>query len=349
MVRRSLATLAFHPRVSAVRPVIHPDDQATFDRAAAGLDLLPPVAGGATRQESSRKGLESLASDPPRRVLIHDAARPLLDSAIIDRVLGALDAARAAIPVLPVNDTLKRATDHGTVDATVERAKLWRAQTPQGFEYAAILEAHRAAADQSLTDDAAVAEAAGLDVVMVAGSEENLKVTTGDDFRRAERLLAGRDFRVGTGFDAHRFAPGDHVVLCGVSIPHDRGLAGHSDADVGLHALTNAILGAMAAGDLGDHFPPSDAKWKNESSAVFLRHAATLVGERGGEIRHLDVTLICERPKIASHREAMQKCIAGIVGIDPTRVSVKATTTEGRGFTGRNEGVAAQAVATVAL
>ena len=348
VLRYSLETLATHPGIDAVRVVFNPDDAASYEAAARGLDLLSPVAGGAARQDSVRLGLESLAATAPARVLIHDAARPFLDRETIDRVLAALDDTPGAIPALPVKDTVKRGVS-GRVAETLDRSALWRAQTPQGFEYAAILAAHRAVQGSELSDDAAVAERAGLAVRLVAGSEANFKVTTAEDLEQAERLLLARhgDIRIGQGFDVHAFGPGDHVWLCGVKITHDRGLEGHSDADAGLHALTDAILGAIGAGDIGQHFPPSDPKWKGASSDRFLAHAAELAHAAGASIAHCDITLICERPKIGPHREAMRERIASILGIEPIRVSVKATTTEGMGFTGRGEGLATQAVATL--
>jgi 2-C-methyl-D-erythritol 4-phosphate cytidylyltransferase / 2-C-methyl-D-erythritol 2,4-cyclodiphosphate synthase len=350
VLRYSLETLANHPGIDAVRVVFNPDDAASYEAAARGLDLLPPVAGGAARQDSVRLGLESLAASPPARVLIHDAARPFLDRETIDRVLAALDDAPGAIPALPVKDTVKRGVA-GRIAETLDRSALWRAQTPQGFDYAAILAAHRAAQGSELSDDAAVAERAGLAVRLVAGSEANFKVTTAEDLEQAERLLLARhgDIRAGQGFDVHAFGPGDHVWLCGVKLPHERGLVGHSDADVGLHALTDAILGALGAGDIGQHFPPSDPKWRGAPSHLFLSHAGALVASAGGRIAHLDVTLICERPKIGPHRDAMVARIAEILALERGRVSVKATTTEGLGFTGRGEGIAAQAVATLRL
>ena len=350
LLRYSLETLARHPAIAHVRVVFNPDDQAQYDAASRGLDLLPPVAGGAARQDSVRLGLESLDGLKTERVLIHDGARPFLDTATIDRVLGALDQAPGAIPALPLRDTVKRGAD-GVVTDTVDRSSLWRAQTPQGFHYRPILAAHRAAAGNDLSDDAAVAERAGLAVRLVAGSEENFKVTTGDDLLQAERLLAARqgDIHTGQGLDVHAFGPGDHVWLCGVKIPHGQGLVGHSDADVGLHALTDAILGALGAGDIGVHFPPGDAKWRGAPSHLFLRHAADLVAAAGGSVAHVDVTLICERPKIGPHRDAMVARMAEILGIETRRVSVKATTTEKLGFTGRGEGIAGQAVATLRL
>jgi 2-C-methyl-D-erythritol 4-phosphate cytidylyltransferase/2-C-methyl-D-erythritol 2,4-cyclodiphosphate synthase len=297
-----------------------------------------------------RLGLESLAGLAPARVLIHDAARPFLAPAVIDRVVAALAEAPGAIPVLPLSDTVKRGVD-GRVVETLDRAQLWRAQTPQGFRYAEILAAHRAAAGSELPDDAAVAERAGIEVRLVAGDAANVKVTTSEDLARAERdlRLGEADIRTGQGFDVHAFGPGDHVWLCGVQVPHERGLVGHSDADVALHALTDAVLGAIGAGDIGMHFPPSDPQWRGAPSERFLRHAASLVAEAGGSIAHVDVTIIGERPKVGPHRAAMVERIAGILALDPRRVSVKATTTERLGFTGRGEGIAAQAVATVRL
>jgi len=350
LLRHAIDALRFHRGVAQLRIVYQPDDQALYDAATVGLDLLTPVAGGATRQESVRLGLESLAPLAPDRVLIHDAARPFVEAEIIDQVLAALDGAPGAIPAVKLSDTVKRGAD-GMVAETVDRSALWRAQTPQGFHYGAILAAHTAAAGRDLPDDAAVAEAAGLTVRLVAGSEANFKVTTREDFARAEQIIQSRqsDIRTGQGFDVHAFGPGDHVFLCGVRVPHEQSLVGHSDADVGLHALTDAILGALGAGDIGVHFPPTDPQWRGAPSHKFLAHAAGLVAEAGGTIAHVDVTLICERPKIGPHRAAMVQCIAEILGLDARRVSVKATTTEGLGFTGRGEGIAATALATLRL
>ena len=350
VLRHGLRTLVEHPGIAAIRVIIHPDDHALYAAAAAGLELLPPVSGGAQRQDSVRNGLESLADVPPELVLIHDGARPFLDRGVIDRVLAALDGHAGAIAALPVRDAVKRG-DGIRIAATIDRSALWRAQTPQGFQFGAILAAHRAAAGAELSDDAAVAERAGLAVALVEGSEDNFKVTTMDDLARAERLLAARcaDIRTGQGFDVHGFGPGDHIWLNGVAVPHTHGLIGHSDADVGLHALTDAVLGAIGAGDIGMHFPPSDPQWRGAPSHRFLRHAADLVAASGGIIAHVDVTVICERPKVGPHRQAMTARIAEILAIAPTRVSVKATTTEKLGFTGRGEGIAAQAVATIRL
>jgi 2-C-methyl-D-erythritol 4-phosphate cytidylyltransferase/2-C-methyl-D-erythritol 2,4-cyclodiphosphate synthase len=350
LLRHSVAALASHPRIANVLVAIRPEDRAPFDSAVAGLRVIPPVAGGTTRQDSVRLGLEALAAYRPERVLIHDGARPFPDTKLVDRVIDGLDRAVAAIPCLPLRDTIKRAED-GLIRETIDRSALWRAQTPQGFHFEAILAAHRAAIGRALTDDAAVAEAAGLAPLIVEGSEDNLKVTTPQDLAAAERLLAAgqSDVRVGQGFDVHPFAPGDHLWICGIEIPHGMSLAGHSDADVGLHALTDAVLGAIGAGDIGMHFPTSDPRWRGAASGQFLRHAADLVRHQGGVIAAVDVTIICERPKIAPHRAVMVERIAGILGIAPGRVSVKATTTEKLGFTGRAEGIAAQAVATVRL
>src|SRR5712691_8206706 len=303
VLRHAVAAFATHPRIAGVQVVIRDEDRGIFAAAVAGLAVLPPVPGGAERQDSVRLGLEALVPRDPARVLIHDGARPFPDPALIDRVLDALDRAPAAIPGLPLGDTIKRVAD-GAVRETVDRTQLWRAQTPQGFHFRAILAAHRAASGQVLTDDAAVAEAAGMAPIVVLGNEDNLKVTTAQDLAAAERLIAARtgDVRVGQGFDVHPFGPGDHIMVCGVAIPHEASLVGHSDADVGLHALTDAIFGAIGAGDIGMHFPPSDPQWKGASSDRFLAYAAGLARARGGGIAALDVTIICEQPRIGPHR-----------------------------------------------
>lgn len=355
VLRHAVERLLAHPGIADVRVVISPEDRARYDAAVAGLTLLAPVAGGATRQQSVRNGLESLAPLQPEAVLIHDAARPFLDNGVIDRVIAGIGRAPGAIAALPVVDTIKRAKDPAgpspRIETTTSRDRLWRAQTPQGFRFDAILEAHRAASGTEHTDDAAVAEAIGLAVELVMGSEENFKITTEGDLQRAERLLGGGgwEYRSASGYDVHRFAPGDAIMLCGIRVPHSAALEGHSDADVGLHALTDALLGAIGAGDIGQHFPPSDPKWRGADSSKFLAHAGELVAAKGGRITHLDVTIICERPKVGAHRAAMVERIAAILGLETGRVSVKATTTEGLGFTGRGEGIAAQATATVAL
>ncbi len=364
----SVRRFAAHPGVDRVRVVIDPSDRPLYDDAMRGSvdtgagKLLAPVAGGASRQESVLRGLESLADVPPDLVLIHDGARPLVPAAVIDGALAALAGHEGALPALAVSDSLKRAAPgEAVVAGSVPREGLWRAQTPQGFRYAAILAAHRSAAGGTLTDDAAVAESAGLGVALTAGDEDNLKITTERDFARAERILAADDgrsaraaeaafeTRVGMGFDVHRFGPGDHLMLCGVAVPHESGVIGHSDGDVGLHAIVDAILGALAAGDIGTHFPPSDEAWRGADSAGFAAHALALLGERGGRLCHVDVTLICERPRIGPHRAAMLARLSALLGLDESRISLKATTTERLGFAGRGEGIAAQALATVRL
>lgn len=349
VLAHTVSRLGSHPAIDAVRVVIHPDDESLYRRATAPFDLPPPVMGGPSRQDSVRAGLEALAARRPERVLIHDAVRPLPSAALIDRVLAALADAPGAIAALPVTDTLKRERD-GRIAATVERAGLWRAQTPQAFRFEMLLQAHRAAAGHDHTDDAAVAEAAGLGIALVPGDPDNLKITTAGDLERAERLLGeASETRVGSGFDVHRFGAGDHVMLCGIAVPHDHGLVGHSDADVGLHAATDAILGALGDGDIGSHFPPGDPRWKGAPSHTFVTFAGERVAKRRGAILHLDITLICQRPAIAPHREPMITRLAALLAVAPARVSVKATTTEGLGFTGRGEGIAAQAVATLRL
>lgn len=348
VMRRSLKAFMDHPDVSVVQAVIHPNHHELYDAAVQGLALPVPVDGGATRQGSVLNGLESLNADEPSTVLIHDAARPLVDPGVISRVLAALQTSPGAIPALAVADTLKR-SDGQFVETTVDRQGLWRAQTPQGFHYQNILAAHRQAGGDELTDDAAVAERAGLAVAIVEGSEDNVKVTRTGDMVRAERILGAGETRTGLGFDVHRFGPGDHVMLCGVKVPHEFGLEGHSDADVGLHAVTDALLGAIGEGDIGTHFPPSDPQWKGTESDIFLRHAGDMIAGMGGRISNIDVTLICEQPKIGPHRAAMIKRMAEILSITEHRISIKATTTERLGFTGRGEGIAAQAAATVVL
>jgi 2-C-methyl-D-erythritol 4-phosphate cytidylyltransferase / 2-C-methyl-D-erythritol 2,4-cyclodiphosphate synthase len=352
--------LLSHPAIARVLVVIHPDDRPLYDAAMRGIDdarLLPPVHGAQERSGSVRRGLEALAADPPDRVLIHDAARPFHSRATIDAVLAALDEADGACPALPVVDALWREAG-GLAEAAVERAGLWRAQTPQAFRFGPILAAHRALAGAGAADDVAAARAAGLRVRLVPGDEAAFKITTAADLARAremagrreaeERAMGAFDVRTGNGFDVHAFGPGDAVTLCGVKVPHERGLLGHSDADVGLHALTDAIFGALGEGDIGRWFPPSDPQWRGADSAVFLAKAAERAAARGFAIGCLDVTLICERPKIGPHAEAMREAVARIAGVDPERVSVKATTTERLGFPGREEGVAALATATLA-
>lgn len=337
------AAMALRPFMP-VACVIHPDDGERYRAATAGLDLLPPVFGGPDRQASVRNGLEALAADPPGHVLVHDAARPDLPPAVVRRIVEALETHDGAAPGLPVADTLKR-VEEGRSVGTVSRDGLWRIQTPQGFRFSALLEAHRQAAPGAFSDDTALAEAAGLTVAVVPGDARLEKVTEPGDAAR----LSVPDIRTGHGFDVHRLAPGDGVTLCGVRIAHDRTLAGHSDADVGMHALTDAILGALAEDDIGRHFPPSDPEWRGAASEIFLAHARDMASARGGRILHCDVTLVCEAPRIGPHRDAMRAELARILAIPVDRVSVKATTSEKLGFTGRGEGIAAQATATLAL
>lgn len=338
VVAHALAAFAGMPRVLTV----HPDDQALAEALRLDIKIVP---GGATRSASVKNALEALAGQGISKVLIHDGARPMVSAAVIARVIEALDQAAAAAPALPVSDALWRGAD-GRVTGTQDRSGLYRAQTPQGFRYDAILAAHRAHPGDA-ADDVAVARAAGLDVTIVAGDEDNLKLTFPDDFARAEAILRGRrmDLRVGNGFDVHAFCDGDGVWLCGVKVPHGKALLGHSDADVGMHALTDAIYGALAEGDIGRHFPPSDPQWKGAESHIFLRHAMRLARAKGFELANCDVTLICERPKVGPHAEAMRAALAAILQVDLERVSVKATTSERLGFTGREEGIAAMATA----
>jgi 2-C-methyl-D-erythritol 4-phosphate cytidylyltransferase/2-C-methyl-D-erythritol 2,4-cyclodiphosphate synthase len=308
----------------------------------AGIEGIRLVAGGETRQLSVRAALEALAETPPSSVLIHDAARPDLAPAVVERLLGALGSHAGAIPVLPVVDSLTIA-DGGVMTASARREDLRRVQTPQAFRFADILAAHRAwAGEADAGDDAQVARAAGLEVALVEGDERLRKLTFAEDFRTAVGMI-----RTGTGFDVHRLATGEPLWLCGVQIPHEKGLFGHSDADVGLHAVVDAILGACAQGDIGEHFSPGDPRWKGASSEKFIAHAVELADKAGYRVGNVDVTLICEAPKIAPHRQAMREKLANLLGVEAMQVSIKATTTEGLGLTGRGEGIAAQAIATL--
>ena len=346
-------TVLRHAAESLAGAVIQPvGDAAAIEVALAGLPHREPVPGGATRQASVRAGLEALAEEAPDIVLIHDGARPFVPAGTLAALLALLETHDGAIPALPVTDTLKRAAD-GRIAATVPREDLFRAQTPQAFRFATILALHRSAAPGA-TDDASLLEAAGLSVGLAPGDERNIKITVPEDLDRMERLLRETETRktetrTGTGFDVHAFAAARPLVLCGVTIPHDQGLAGHSDADVGIHALCDAIYGALAEGDIGRHFPPSDAEWKDADSARFLRHAAGRIAARGGRLVNADVTLICEHPKIGPHAATMQARLADLLGTEPARISVKATTTERLGFTGRGEGIAAQAAVAIEL
>ncbi|MBH5397301.1 bifunctional 2-C-methyl-D-erythritol 4-phosphate cytidylyltransferase/2-C-methyl-D-erythritol 2,4-cyclodiphosphate synthase [Bradyrhizobium sp. CNPSo 4010] len=354
VIHRAMEAFSRHADVFAVQPVVNPDDGAMFTAAVAGLRHEPPTNGGATRQASVLAGLEALAKHKPDIVLIHDAARPFVSEGVISRAIEAASRTGAAIPTVPVTDTIKVTGESGNVEATPERASLRIAQTPQSFRFDVILEAHRRAARDGrsdFTDDAAIAEWAGLTVATFEGDVANMKLTTPEDFVREEARLAAQlgDIRTGTGYDVHAFGEGDHVMICGVRVPHAKGFLAHSDGDVGLHALVDAILGALADGDIGSHFPPSDPKWKGASSDQFLKYAIERVTARGGRVANLEVTLICERPKIGPLRDTMRARIAEISGVDISRVAVKATTSERLGFTGREEGIAATASATIRL
>ncbi|MEM0923684.1 MAG: 2-C-methyl-D-erythritol 2,4-cyclodiphosphate synthase, partial [Pseudomonadota bacterium] len=326
---------------------------ALYDQAVAPLQspaLLPPVAGGAERAETVRLALEALEPHDPEIVLVHDAARPFASPSLYREIAEAAST-QGAIAAEPVVDALWREGVEGA-DAPVPRAGLWRAQTPQGFPFAALLAANRAAADPPALDDAEVFRRAGGQVALIPGEPENFKITNAADMARAEALAARKtsmDIRIGHGFDVHRFCAGNHVMLCGVAVPHSHGLSGHSDADVGLHALSDALYGALAEGDIGTHFPPSDPQWKGSESHIFLSHAAGRVSARGGKITLLDVTLLCERPKIGPHADAMKERVAEIAGLTPDRISIKATTMERMGFVGREEGMGCIATATVML
>lgn len=354
VIRASLSLFSWHGEVAAVQAVIHPDDVVLYEAAAKGLSLLPPVYGGASRQASVRAGLEALSGRSPDIVLVHDAARPFCSSGLVSRAIAACGKTGAAIPGLEVTDTIKRVDADGVITGTVDRSELRSVQTPQAFAYSALLEAHRKAASagrDDFTDDAALVEWAGLKVVTFAGETSNTKLTTDDDFSRAEakRLASLADLRIGSGYDVHTFGDGDHIMLGGIRVPHDRGVVGHSDADVVLHAAVDAILGALADGDIGKHFPPSDMRWKGASSDQFLKFAVDRVTQRGGKVAHIDITVVCEAPRVGPHRDAMRARIAEIAGMSVDRVAVKATTSEEMGFTGRREGIVAMATATVRL
>lgn len=354
MLHRTLTALLEVPKLAAVQPVIHPDDRDRYAAIAHDARILAPVFGGATRQASVRAGLEALAARKPAIVLVHDAARPFASAQLVARAIDAAKATGAAVPALPVADTVKAVDAEGRVAHTLDRAALRLIQTPQAFAFAPLIAAHRRAAAEGrddFTDDAALAEWAGMTVAVFPGEPGNSKITDAEDFARAEAMAAAArgDVRTGTGIDVHAFGPGDHVMLGGLRIAHTQALTGHSDADVVLHAATDAILGALADGDIGAHFPPSDPRWRGASSDRFLAFAVERVAARGGLIAHLDVTVVCEVPKIGPHRDAMRAAIARVAGLDIARVAVKATTSEKLGFTGRGEGIAAYATATVRL
>ncbi len=338
------AASALLPHIHLLQPV---GDAAPINAALAGLDHLPPVPGGATRQDSVRAGLQALAAHAPDLVLVHDGARPHIPDGTIQALIAALATHRGAIPAVALADTLKRAQD-GVITETIPRANLWRAQTPQAFHFATLLAAHQAPPHPGATDDAWLLEQAGHSVAIIAGHEENVKLTIAEDAARLERSLAPQMIpRIGTGFDVHVTKPGRKMILCGIDVPCEFGLDGHSDADVGIHALCDAIYGALAEGDIGRHFPPTEGEWKDADSARFLRHAASRIAARGGRLANADITLICERPKITPHAPAMRARLAELLGVSVDAISVKATTSERLGFTGRGEGVAAQAAVCV--
>ena len=353
VLARTVEAFLALPEVTSALAVIHPDHA---DRYAAlklaDPRLLPPVIGGASRQASVLEGLKALAPHRPDLVLIQDAARPFTAAKVVGDVLAALDHYEGALPALAVTDTIKRSVDGKQVATTEDRSQLFAAQTPQGFRFGQIFSAHMRASTirRQFTDDAEIAEWAGLRVAMVAGDRDNLKITHPEDFARAERILSGdqiMETRVGTGFDVHPFEPGDAVWLGGVRIPHKAKLKGHSDADVALHALTDAILGAIGEGDIGVHFPPSDMQWRGAASTIFLKHAGALVARASGRIVNLDVTIVCEAPRIGPHVAAMQGIIAETLEIATSRIAIKATTSEQLGFTGREEGIVAMASASI--
>ena len=339
-----------HKKIDAVRIVIHPDDQDLYDTATGGLNLLSPVYGGPERQDSVRNGLESLEELSPLNVLIHDSVRPFVSHSLIDRILNMLLDGKGCIPGVPIMDAIKL-IDDGKIVKSLERSNIWRVQTPQGFPFDQILAAHRSLIGNNLADDAAVAEAYGLSVVVVQGLLDNEKITNKEDLEKAmqKHSLKFPDIRVGNGYDVHRFSKGDFVTICGIKIPFSFGLEGHSDADVGLHALTDAILGALGKGDIGEYFPSTDEQWRNASSHIFLRHAGEVLSSMNASVQNLDITIICEVPKISPYRDEMKNNICEILSISPSRVNVKGKTNETLGFIGRKEGIAAQATATILI
>jgi 2-C-methyl-D-erythritol 4-phosphate cytidylyltransferase/2-C-methyl-D-erythritol 2,4-cyclodiphosphate synthase len=351
MLRRTIMAFKNNPKIDKIRVVFNEKDGDLYQSATAGLDILPPIQGGKTRQDSVRLGLESLLAFAPEKVLVHDAARPFISNEIINNVIDGISKNKGVVPAINICDTIKKCSG-GKIVETVSRENLVSVQTPQGFLYQEILDAHQQVIGKSFTDDAAIFESLGFEVAVVAGAVDNFKVTESYDFERAERMMIA-ETRTGTGFDVHKFVDAkssdNNIIICGVKVPHDKSLEGHSDADVGIHAVVDALLGAIAAGDIGEHFPPSEAKWKGVDSAVFLEHARDLVAQKNGRIINVDVTIICERPKLMPYKKEMAVRLAEILEIDSERVSVKATTTEGLGFTGRGEGIAAQAVVSCQL
>ena len=352
VLRRTIEIFLIHPAITAVQVVISKEHKKFYSKAIEGLDLPAPIYGGKTRQQSALKGLVHLQEKQPKYVLIHDAARPFVDHKLIDRVLNRLATGKAAIPGIRLADTLKRVhSEHRSVVFTMDRKDCWCIQTPQGFHYQEILAAHGDFVNEEVSDDAAIAERAGLEVAVVEGNEQNFKITTDNDLEHANKLLSNElsETRIGSGFDVHSFCEGDHLYLCGVKINHDRALKGHSDADVAIHALTDALLGGLGLGDIGMHFPSDEDQWKNANSKIFLEKTKHLLFERGAKVGNIDITIICETPKINPHRERMTSSLAEILDIDTNRINIKATTTEKLGFLGRGEGIAAQASATIYL
>ena len=355
VLARTVDAFCLHGSIDVVIVVIHADDEVLYkDAVAQHAKLLPPTPGGSTRQQSVAAGLQALSEMDVSRVLIHDAARPFVDAQTIERVIDGLATNKAVLPSLAVVDTLKRCGSDGIIEETVDRTELFAAQTPQGFDFDAIHSAHQRAIEagrSDFSDDTGLAEWVGMEVVVVEGDPRNVKITTAQDMAQAQEKFAMSvpDIRVGHGYDTHQLVEGDHVWLCGVKLPHDKSLSGHSDADVGLHALTDALLAAVADGDIGSHFPPSDPQWRGARSDQFLAHAVSRVAAHGGRITHMDVTLVCEAPKIGPHRDEMRNAISNISGIEASRISVKATTNEKIGFVGRNEGMVAMATATVVM
>lgn len=357
ILQHTISCFSDHPQIDAIQVVIHKDDRELYDAAVlANGKLLEPVIGGASRQESCKAGVDAVAQLDFDKVLIHDAARPFVSHATITNVIAGIQTGIGTLSANAIADTVKHADQYGVVLKTISRDDLYLAQTPQGFLVGEIHQAHVKAAlhdPHGFTDDAAVAEYAGMSVKLVSGNADNFKITTKDDLLQAEEKLSMMnsipDVRTGSGYDVHILGPGDGVILCGLTIPHTQSLQGHSDADVGLHALTDALLGTIGAGDIGSHFPPSDPQWKGASSDRFIEHAVKLVREAGGFITNMDVTIICEAPKIGPHRDAMREMISEICDVELSRVSVKATTNEKIGFIGREEGIAALATVSVSF
>ena len=350
VLAKSLAVFSSHPLIDAIKVVIHPEHLDSYEKVVTEFDLLPPVYGGKIRQESALAGLESLVDIAPTNVLIHDAARPFVDPTTIDNVVNSVMEGNCCVPVIPVTDTLKEISKHRVI-RTLDRSIIFSIQTPQGFPFNDILAAHRAFVGQSFTDDAAIVEAYGLTVNTVKGSRKNFKITEKSDLERIEENPNNQipDIRVGNGFDVHRFGNGDHVIICGIKIPYSSGLEGHSDADVGYHALTDSLLGAIGKGDIGEHFPPNDETWKDVNSQIFLEFAMKSLKSLNGKILNLDLTIICQEPKINNYRNDMRNKLADVLSIENSRINIKATTTENLGFLGRKEGISAQATATVLI